>query len=140
MAWFLNNETKLKISKKTLNDIRKEICGKKSVELLMVFDDKIKTLNKTHRKKNKPTDVLSFPVDYEFADFLGSIVISVDTAKRQADELKHDLNDEIAILFIHGLLHLIGMDHEKDEGEMRKQEALLCEKFSLNAPLTSRHK
>ncbi|MEY4505379.1 MAG: hypothetical protein RL154_1680, partial [Pseudomonadota bacterium] len=63
----VDNKTKIKIDKKALNEIRKTVCAKKDVELLIVNDHEIKELNKIHRKKNKPTDVLSFPVNFEFA-------------------------------------------------------------------------
>jgi probable rRNA maturation factor len=135
----VDNKTKIKIDKKALNEIRKTVCAKKDVELLIVNDDEIKELNKIHRKKNKPTDVLSFPVNFEFANFAGSIVISIDTAQKQADEQNHPLNSEVSILFIHGLLHLLGFDHESDKGEMREEEARICSSFNLVAPLTSRY-
>lgn len=135
----IDNQTKVKINKLALKAIKKELCAKQDIELLIVNDDAIKELNKNHRKKNKPTDVLSFPVEYEFANFLGSIVISIDTAQKQADEQNHPLDTEMAILFIHGCLHLQGFDHEKDSGEMREIEAKICQKFSLPAPLTARY-
>lgn len=135
----IDNQTKVKINKLALKAIKKELCAKQDIELLIVNDEAIKELNKTHRKKNKATDVLSFPLDYEFANFLGSIVISVDTAQKQANEQNHSLDTEMAILFIHGCLHLQGFDHEKDSGEMREYEAKVCEKFGLPAPLTCRY-
>ena len=79
----------------------------------------ISLLNKEYRQKDKPTDVLSFPMEDEV--MLGDIVISLDTAKNQAQEREIGLEREIAFLFIHGLLHLLGYDHEtsvEDEKEM----------------------
>lgn len=87
----------------------------------LVNDEKIHEINKTYRKIDRPTDVISFGYnnpgedgDLPFID-LGEIIISVDTAKRQAVEFNHPLCREIAFLFIHGTLHNLGYDHEKNE-------------------------
>lgn len=89
------------------------------ISLLITNDETIHQLNKEYRQKDKPTDVLSFPLDDD--TMLGDIVISLDTAKRQAEEREINLDRETAFLFIHGLLHLLGYDHEtsiEDEKEM----------------------
>lgn len=89
------------------------------ISLLLTDDETIKQLNKEYRNKDKSTDVLSFPMEDEI--MLGDIAISVDTAKRQAEEAEINLDRETAFLFIHGLLHLLGYDHEtsqEDEAEM----------------------
>ena len=89
------------------------------ISLLITDDETIHLLNKEYRQKDKPTDVLSFPMEDEV--MLGDIVISLDTAKNQAQERYIGLEREIAFLFIHGLLHLLGYDHEtsaEDEKEM----------------------
>ena len=70
---------------------------------------------------------------------LGSIVISIDTAKKEAEEFGHSIEDEIKLLFIHGLLHLLGYDHEIDNGEMRAKEAEIIEKFNLPKSLIVRN-
>ena len=91
-------------------------------------DEAIKELNKQYRDKNEATDVLSFPIELENfipeVRMLGDIVISTDTAKRQAEEFKHPVIVEIVILLIHGLLHLHGFDHieEADRVVMRAKE------------------
>ena len=87
---------------------------------------------------NKPTDVLSFPSDPFPGAPLGSIVISVDKVASVAQELGHSENDELSLLFIHGLLHLLGFDHEIDSGEMRAKEVELIEKFNLPKSLIVR--
>lgn len=85
------------------------------VELLVVRDQKIKTLNKQYRQVNEPTDVLSFPANSVEADtranFLGSIVISVDTATKQAKQAGISLEQEMRTLTGHGFLHLLGYHH-----------------------------
>ena len=89
------------------------------ISLLITNDETIHQLNKEYRQKDKPTDVLSFPMEDEV--MLGDIVISLDTAKNQAQEREIGLEREIVFLFIHGLLHLLGYDHEtsvEDEKEM----------------------
>ncbi len=105
------------------------------VSLVFVDDKRIQELNRDYREKDTPTDVLSFPM-YEFSQpgylqgveeetlLLGDIVISLDTAIRQADEYGHPLQREISFLFLHGLLHLLGYDHlqEEDRVQMRDRE------------------
>ncbi len=85
------------------------------VELLLTDDKTIHALNKQYRGKDKPTDVLSF--DFEDPAHLGQIVISLETAQVQADQIGQSLEDELQFLFTHGLLHLLGYDHEKPEEE-----------------------
>lgn len=89
------------------------------ISLLLTDDETIRQLNKEYRNKDKSTDVLSFPMEDDI--MLGDIAISVDTAKRQAEDAEINLDRETAFLFIHGLLHLLGYDHEtsqEDEAEM----------------------
>lgn len=97
--------------------------GEGSKELTLVFtdDDEIHTLNREHLGVDKPTDVLSFPLmesgDAGIPDIphLGDIVISLDTASRQAAAAGHNLETEVAILAAHGLTHLLGFDHPTEE-------------------------
>ncbi len=89
------------------------------ISLLMTDDKTIQEYNKEYRNKDNATDVLSFPMEDNI--MLGDIAISFDTAKRQAEELEISINREVSFLFIHGLLHLLGYDHEtsqQDEEEM----------------------
>jgi probable rRNA maturation factor len=101
-----------------------------SVTIAFVSDSRIRTLNRTFRGVNKATDVLSFPNAPQLGD-LGDIAISVETAARQAKENGLTLNGEIAQLILHGLLHLIGYDHETDNGEMNKVELRLRRKLGI---------
>ncbi len=98
------------------------------VSLSLVSDASIREINREWRKKDKPTDVLSFPQnDLPIADLLlagktaalllGDIVISIETAERQAKKHKRPLADEITMLLAHGLLHLLGFDHRNDDEE-----------------------
>ncbi len=89
------------------------------ISLLITDDETIRKYNKYYRHKDRVTDVLSFPMEDEI--MLGDIAVSFDTAKRQAEEAGINVDRETAFLFIHGLLHLLGYDHEtsqEDEEEM----------------------
>jgi len=110
----------------------------KEVELLLVDAPTMQALNKEHRGIDKPTDVLSFPIeDFPHAP-LGSIVINYALAREKADEFGHTPEDEITLLFIHGILHLLGYDHEVDQGEMREKEEALILQYKLPKSLIVR--
>ena len=101
-----------------------------SFSIVLVSDRAIRRLDRDFRNQNKPTDVLSFPTgpdDVPHLDKpgLGDIIISVETARRQAFARHHSLERELCVLVIHGLLHLLGYDHEVDRGEMRRKELKL---------------
>lgn len=110
----------------------------KEVELLIVDAQSIQELNREHRGKDTPTDVLSFPIDDFPHSPLGSIVINHELAHEKAKELGHKIEEEIALLFIHGLLHLLGFDHEVDSGEMREKEEALINQYKLPQSLIVR--
>lgn len=101
-----------------------EVLGLNRAELsiVLVSDAQIRRLNKLYRHKDKPTDVLSFPIGETVKGWLilGDIVISVDTAKRQAQELGYSLEEELKRLLVHGLVHLLGYDHELGGEEEKK--------------------
>ena len=109
------------------------------LSVLLAPDAVLKRLNLEYRAQNKATDVLSFPAPAELGDgHAGDLAISVETAARQAARLGHSLQDEIRILLLHGLLHLGGMDHEVDTGEMAKREADLRAELKLPNSLIAR--
>lgn len=111
------------------------------LSILLTDDAYIRTLNATHRGKDRPTDVLAFPQDEsepqdgsQYAALpdatqlghapgeerlLGDVVISLDTARRQAQRRKRQLLDEVSFLLAHGILHLLGYDHQNDADEAR---------------------
>lgn len=95
----------------------------------------MRKLNRTWRGVNRTTDVLTFrgddsvPEDAEHS--LGDIVISVDQAKRQAQEQKHSLATEVRYLILHGLIHALGYDHETDDGEMDELELKIRARVGL---------
>jgi probable rRNA maturation factor len=94
------------------------------LSLMLCDDPTIHVLNRQHRRKNKPTDVLAFALREGTAlsggdELLGDVVISLDTARRQAEERGHSLWAEVTMLLAHGLLHLLGYDHNTDAEERR---------------------
>ena len=120
-----------------LHDIQVSLTDKE-VELLFVDSKKMQEINLEQRGIDKTTDVLSFPLLEVEGMPLGSIVINSELAKEKADELGHKQNDEEALLFIHGILHLLGYDHEVDGGQMREKEREIIEKFFLPKSLILR--
>lgn len=107
----------------------------KDFSIAFVSDRRMKELNSFFRSKDSTTDVLSFPHEPdEFDDDirnLGDVVISAETAARQAHENGLSLESEIKQLILHGLLHLCGYDHETDSGEMNARELELREKLDI---------
>lgn len=109
------------------------------IELLFIDSVKMQELNYSQRAKNSPTDVLSFPYERIFGAPLGSIVICMDFVREKSSELNHSQDDEIALLFTHGLLHILGFDHENDGGQMRAAEHLIISHFNLPKSLIIRN-
>ncbi|HTM04740.1 MAG TPA: rRNA maturation RNase YbeY [Vicinamibacterales bacterium] len=139
-----------------------------AVTIAIVSDQRIRQLNRTYRHKDKVTDVLSFPAHgpakaghYDSRDagpgiprakrddipdvvpgfsraFLGDVVIAAGAARRQAREAGHSLQSELKVLALHGLLHLLGYDHEHDDGRMARLEQRLRRKGGLREGLIER--
>jgi probable rRNA maturation factor len=114
-----------------------ELNGDTQITVVFVRDKKIRALNRDFRGKDYATDVLSFQAsdepddasDFGEANYIGDIVISADTAMRQAEEAKQTFERETQELVIHGVLHLCGYDHETDNGEMNRLELQLRKKL-----------
>ena len=105
------------------------------VAIAILPDRHVKELNRRYRRKNSATDVLSFPGTGEY---LGDIAISRGIAQKQAKMLGHSLSIELRVLALHGLLHLLGYDHESDNGRMARAEARLRRKAGLPRGLIAR--
>ena len=116
-----------------------DFLGAGDVELVFVNDDEMRKINREHRGIDKATDVLSFPYEQVSGGLMGSVVISTDTANRVAGELGHSIECEIALLFLHGFLNILGYDHEIDNGQMRQKEKEVIEHFSLPDSLIIRN-
>jgi probable rRNA maturation factor len=105
------------------------------VTIAILPDRQVKALNRKYRRKNCGTDVLSFSGTGEY---LGDIAISLGIAQKQAKMLGHSLATEFRVLALHGLLHLLGYDHENDNGRMARTEARLRRKARLPRGLIAR--
>ncbi len=115
-----------------------------SLSVSLVGDAAIRELNREHRGKDAATDVLSFSIDGEASDtspavperMLGDVVISVDTARRQAADYDASLQDELYRLLIHGVLHVLGHDHERagERRAMEREERRLADAIELGRP------
>jgi probable rRNA maturation factor len=114
------NRQKKRVSLRAVKQIAKSVLEREGrrgeVSLVLVTDTLISELNREYLDREGPTDVLAFPGD---GKILGEIIISTDAAERQAREYGHRLEDEVALLVIHGALHLAGYNHSE---EMEKKE------------------
>ncbi|MBD3282414.1 MAG: rRNA maturation RNase YbeY [Candidatus Portnoybacteria bacterium] len=124
----INNLTKTKIDEEYIRGIAKKTIEevnlkKEEISIAFVGKEKITELNKKHRNRNHPTDVLAF--DY------GEIIICIDQAEKQAKENKHSLKKELAILIIHGMLHIAGYEDEteKEYNQMHKKQKEIIKKI-----------
>ena len=109
------------------------------ISLKLTDDKEMRKLNKKHRSLDKTTDVLSFPMNETKnieENILGDIVISVDTLRKQAKKYDMTINDELAFLYVHGLLHLLGYDHEISQTEENNMFKLQNEILLYNKCLT----
>jgi len=111
-------------------------CPEAELSILLVDDSRMATLNREYRRKEGPTNVLSFPMreglhPHVHPEVLGDVVLSTDTAHREAVESGSDLETRLLELLIHGVLHLLGYDHEKGAGEQRRMEEKAEELLSL---------
>lgn len=113
----------------------------KDIELVIVDENAMREINTAQRGIEKATDVLSFALKAvpNVANLpLGSIVINANAVKDEAKARKHSKEAEFTLLFLHGILHLLGYDHEKDSGQMREKERQIIEKFKLPQSLIIR--
>ena len=139
----LDNQTTLAVDIEALEKIAQTLSTQE-VELIITDDATMQELNAEHRGKDSTTDVLSFPIEAPFTEQpifdipLGSIIIAESFVKEKAADLGHTIQDEFSLLFIHGMLHLLGFDHENDDGEMRAREKELIEQFDLPKSLIVR--
>ena len=114
-----------------------------SVSIVLADDSQVRALNLAHRKQDKPTNVLSFPSlgdsiapEPDNVSYLGDVVLAYETIVAEAEDLKRSTNDHLSHLVIHGLLHLLGYDHQTDDeaGVMEKLEITLLSKLEIADP------
>jgi len=121
----INNFTDFSVDKKTFSTVAKKVLSgenkeREDVSVAIVGKEEIKNLNKKFRKKNKPTDVLSFLLNEK--QYLGEIIICPEVVKENAEKYKVSVKSEMLKVFVHGILHLLGYDHEKSEVEAEEME------------------
>ena len=110
-----------------------------AVNILVTSSRELRTLNRRFRGKDQPTDVLSFPPAFDSTKgFSGDVAISADIAAANARRLGHPASQEIKILVLHGVLHLAGYDHHKDQGKMARKEQSLRKALKLPDALIER--
>ena len=119
-----------------LKEAAAAIAPRRPLTCLITTDAELTRLNREFRHKDYPADVLSFPSPG--GRELGEIAISLDRASEQASRMGHGVEEELRILILHGILHLCGMDHETDSGEMARAERAWRKKFSLPLGLLER--
>lgn len=120
-----------------LAELTRRLTRGRAIACLITNDAELRRMNKFYRRKDYATDVLSFPAA-EGNGVAGDVAISIDRARAQAAEHGHSLHDELRILMLHGALHLAGMDHEKDSGEMARAEARWRKRLGLPSGLIER--
>ena len=134
----IDSQTSYEVKTEILEQIANSLTNKE-IELIITDNETIAQINAEYRNIDKATDVLSFPYDADMPMApLGSIVISYDFVKEKAAEFGHSQDDEFTLLFIHGLLHILGYDHEIDSGEMRQKEEEIIKNFNLPKSLIVR--
>jgi probable rRNA maturation factor len=107
-----------------------------TMTVALVGDARVRALNRQYRQIDRPTDVLSFPSDEP--GYLGDVVIAAGVATRQAHAAGHSVAVELRVLALHGLLHLLGYDHERDDGRMARLERRLRRRGGLAEGLIER--
>ncbi|MFQ5926099.1 MAG: rRNA maturation RNase YbeY [Terriglobia bacterium] len=137
----VNRQRKVSFSAKKLQKLAYTLAeavgiAPESFTVALVSDDQIRALNQRFRGHPSATDVLSFPAHRRRHrsvrnGYLGDVVISLETAKRQARQRRHSLGTELGLLMLHGVLHLLGYDHEADQGRMNRRERGLRRRLGL---------
>ncbi len=117
--------------------LQRRLTGGRPFTCLLTGDEELRRLNRRFRRLNEATDVLSFPNAAPAGD-LGDIAVSLDRARAQARQYGHRVGDELCILILHGVIHLLGMDHETDAGQMARTELAWRKKLGLPSGLIER--
>lgn len=117
--------------------LTQKVADGRTFTCLITIDGELRRLNSQFLRSDYATDVLSFPSGVAEGE-LGDLAISVDRAEAQAHEFGHTRVDEVCILMLHGVLHLTGLDHEVDQGEMARAEGKWRDHFGLPTGLISR--
>jgi probable rRNA maturation factor len=142
----LNQQRRVRVPVQALDEFLAQACEALRVPLdavtvCLVTNAEIARWNRVYRRKNRPTDVLSFPVEgnakprrakrQDSGDYLGDIAIAPEVARRNAKQFGRAFGAEMRILILHGILHLMGYDHETDTGQMERREKHLRRSLGL---------
>ena len=121
---------------------RRAIHLRETVDVLVTSSAELRSLNRRFRSKDRATDVLSFPAPPSAIPqgrrSAGEVAISADIARENATRMGHSVGQEVKILVLHGILHLAGFDHERDNGEMARKEKQLRQQLKLGMGLMER--
>ena len=138
--WYQNRQRKIRIDDAQVSSfidrVVKDLTPGFEGAVVIAGDDAVRQANRNFRGKAESTDVLSFPD--EEPGRLGDILISAARAAEQAQDFSHSVEDELKTLILHGMLHLLGLDHETDSGEMAIEEARLRKRYGLPSGLIER--
>jgi len=138
--WFSNRQRTVAYDRAGLirfaSRLRREAAGGREFAVCVASEAALRSANRRFAATDRPTDVLSFPDDEGYR--LGDILISAAHARRQARELGHSVNEELKVLLLHGVLHLLGHDHERDSGRMGRLEQRWRRRLRLPAGLIER--
>lgn len=158
---YINDQMDIEVSDELENYLKKayeevakihNLANNVEVDVNIIDDERIHELNRVYRNVDRSTDVLSFALDEDGGEpklldekgvhLLGDVLISAQTAQRQADEFGHGLNREITYLAVHGFLHLLGYDHmtENDKKIMRNKEEEVLRAINLSEEFFTREK
>src|SRR3990172_8848518 len=123
-----NRQKKIRLNLARVRKVAREAlksleCLDKELSVALVDDEQMRELNRRYRGRDRPTDVLAFPMDSADGPLLGDVVISVDTALVQAKLASQALEEEVMVLLLHGILHLLGYDHTGSKLEARRMAA-----------------
>ncbi len=138
--WYENRQRKVSIDDSVISAfiarLSRDLAPEREFAVVVGSDEAVRRANKQFRGKIGATDVLSFPDDDD--ERLGDLLISAARAQRQAGDYGHSVEEEVQTLILHGLLHLLGHDHEADNGEMAAEEERLRKRYRLSAGLIER--
>lgn len=135
----LNRQRTVRVARRSLEGFLRRVerelhVDEAGVTVCFVSDTEIARMNRRYRQKKGPTDVLSFPLGKKARaknEYLGDIAIAPETARRYAKKSGRSLASELRVLILHGVLHLLGYDHETDRGQMNRLESKLRRRFGL---------
>ncbi|MEE8448956.1 MAG: rRNA maturation RNase YbeY [Thermodesulfobacteriota bacterium] len=141
----INCQKRIKLNLVRLRKVAREAlkrlgCLDKELSVALVDDGKMMELNRRYLGRDRPSDVLAFPMDSDDGPLLGDVVISVDRALAQAKQARKGLDEELIILLLHGVLHLLGYDHtgsRREASRMAAVQAKLASELASLLPLAS---